>query len=275
LLNHGDSDKATSASPVARVYDRVFVAGEAGIDRHQAAGVDIPRERFAIVGRPQLDGLTVGPRPTRDDRLVVLYAPTFEGFFDDINYSSVEVMGPAMIARLLAHPSRPRIIFKPHPFTGRVRSELRVAQAEVERLLRSAGDSHLLAADQPEIDLFDWFDEADVLVSDISSVVSDFLYTSRPYVLTNPRGLSHDRFREMFPNHRGAYLVDRDLTGLDAALEAIVGDDLAATARAEARSYLLGEHEHGPQASFDRAIDELIALARRDRERIATTFTFR
>ena len=38
FLNHGDSDKSTSANPVSRVYDGVWVAGQAAIDRYKAAG---------------------------------------------------------------------------------------------------------------------------------------------------------------------------------------------------------------------------------------------
>ena len=42
-LLHGDSDKASSFNPVTAMFDRIFVAGQAAIDRYAANGVLIPR----------------------------------------------------------------------------------------------------------------------------------------------------------------------------------------------------------------------------------------
>src|SRR5699024_7932033 len=53
-LLHGESDKAASASPVLRMYDRDFVAGQAAIDRFARAGIDVQEGLFRIVGRPQV-----------------------------------------------------------------------------------------------------------------------------------------------------------------------------------------------------------------------------
>jgi hypothetical protein len=44
-LLHGDSDKASSFNPVTALYDKVFVAGQAAIDRYENNGVDIPSRR--------------------------------------------------------------------------------------------------------------------------------------------------------------------------------------------------------------------------------------
>src|SRR5699024_12219569 len=41
-LNHGESDKGPSFSPVFRSYDKDFVAGQAAIDRFAANGVAMP-----------------------------------------------------------------------------------------------------------------------------------------------------------------------------------------------------------------------------------------
>src|SRR5690625_5823159 len=56
-LLHGDSDKASSFNPVTAFYDNVFVAGQAGIDRYENNGVDIPKHKFTIVGRPQVESV--------------------------------------------------------------------------------------------------------------------------------------------------------------------------------------------------------------------------
>lgn len=64
-LHHGDSDKAPSANPVSAIFDRIFVAGQAAIERYARAGVDIPAEKFVVVGRPQVEAIEVRPEPAR------------------------------------------------------------------------------------------------------------------------------------------------------------------------------------------------------------------
>ena len=56
-LGHGDSDKPPSYNPTHAMYDKVFCAGPAAIDRYGAHGVDIPRAKFEIVGRPQVESV--------------------------------------------------------------------------------------------------------------------------------------------------------------------------------------------------------------------------
>lgn len=76
-LHHGDSDKAPSANPVSAIFDRIFVAGPAAIDRYARAGVEIPAEKFVVVGRPQVEAIEVRREPARHlTAPTVLYTPT-------------------------------------------------------------------------------------------------------------------------------------------------------------------------------------------------------
>ena len=59
--------------------------------------------------------------------------------------------------------------------------------------------------------LYECFNQADLLISDISSVVSDFLAAGKPYIVTNPEGLDEDEFREKFPTAGAAYLLGAGL----------------------------------------------------------------
>ena len=61
-LNHGDSEKPACYNPVHAIYDLLFAAGQAGIDRYARHGVHIPLEKFRIVGRPQVEVI----RPATD-----------------------------------------------------------------------------------------------------------------------------------------------------------------------------------------------------------------
>ena len=62
--------------------------------------------------------------------------------------------------------------------------------------------------------LYDCFNRADLLISDISSVVSDFIASGKPYVVTNPEGLDEGEFRAKYPTAGAAYLLGPDCAGL-------------------------------------------------------------
>ena len=60
-LNHGDSDKQANYNPRHATYSKLFVSGQQGIDRYAAHGIEVPPDRFAVVGRPQIER-DPGPR---------------------------------------------------------------------------------------------------------------------------------------------------------------------------------------------------------------------
>ena len=112
-INHGESDKQSMASNNAKSYDRVFVAGEAAVQRHATGLLEFDLDRLVRIGRPQLD-LHREPVLAPSARRTVLYAPTWEGDADYNNYSSVDTIGPEIVERVLAVPDV-RLVYKPHP----------------------------------------------------------------------------------------------------------------------------------------------------------------
>src|SRR5581483_7271221 len=169
FVGHGDSDKPDSVNAFARVYDQVWVAGPLGRRRYAEAAVGVADAAIVEIGRPQLAGLAERAREAGPpEQLTVLYAPTWEGWGDDPHHSSLPYVGPALVSRLLAEPGL-RVRYRPHPLTGRRDQRLRAAHREIERLLRDAG----VPPCPP--DLADCLAQASALVTDVSSVVSEFL----------------------------------------------------------------------------------------------------
>lgn len=249
FLNHGDSDKSTSANPVARVYDGVWVAGQAAIDRYEAAGISMPRSQYAIIGRPQVESLRVGRLPEGMPP-TILYAPTFEGYYEESNYSSLERMGPQMIRYILETHPEVRIIFKPHPASGVQRPGMIAARVEIVAMLAEAGGDHLYVGPDSSLTLYECFDQAHLLISDISSVVTDFLYTERPLVTSNPRRLDRETFLRTFPTQGASYIVERDLSNLPAIISDVLAGDSLHEQRLEMKKYVLGDLPQGPTAAF-------------------------
>jgi len=349
FIGHGDSDKAASINPYTKVYDQVWVAGQAGRDRYLRAQVGVRDEDIVEVGRPQLTGIRTAGEGPAGRMFTVLYAPTWEGWTDD--RPAFKVMGLKIVQALLDYSPQIRVIYKPHPLTGnRDRSMLDIHEAIVALIERSndrlrraenwpaeaaageadrqnaaaelsriaarmtelarggggvgasgraswlrpgqddatlARDSKLAALDDAEWlrlneawhaaywrsqgwwhhqvitgslpVLYECFNQADLLISDISSVVSDFLASGKPYVVTNPEGLDEDGFREKFPTAGAAYLLGPDCAGLPGILAqaAAPGEDPLAESRRELRRYLLGPDKPDALTRFSEAIEAL------------------
>lgn len=256
FLGHGDSDKATSASPIAKVYDEIWVAGPSAVDRYRRAGIALPDSAFVVVGRPQVAELPVGP--TGHETPVVLYAPTFEGYAEATNYSSLAVFGADLVRALLEHRPELTVWFRPHPSTGVQRADIRAAREQVNVLLRAAGGPHRVLDDEPAESLQRSMAGADLLITDVSSVSSDFLQTGRPIIVTNPGRLPTDEFIRRFPAQEAAYLIG-EAAELPDALDAALGADPLAAARLELKRRVLGDLPEGPIAAFVAASRRLAA----------------
>jgi len=237
-LNHGESDKAPSYSPVFRLYDQDFVAGQAAIDRFAANGVSMPPALFRIVGRPQVEDVIVG-RST-SDLPTALYAPTWGGSYADSDYCSLPI-GHLIVQALLRRGFR--VVFRPHPYTGRYPVHAQEADRIVATLAahaRATGTPHVFGAEAMQRSLVDCFNAADLLVSDVSSVVADFLYSEKPFAVVAMHGTVSD-FARAFPIAKAAYVLNRSGRNIDHVFDSMTKGDPVAGARRKAKAYFLGD----------------------------------
>jgi hypothetical protein len=256
FIGHGDSDKGSSANPLSRVYDEIWVAGRAGRDRYRRSRVGVRDEQVREVGRPQLAAID-RDRAARPGRtFTVLYAPTWEGFYAALEYSSLKLMGRALVQRLLATEGV-RVLYKPHPTTGARDPGYARANTDVRRMIANAGGGHTVV--DGTTGLYDAFNEADLLISDISSVVSDFLYSRKPYIVSNPYDEDEEAFRRGYPSAAGAALLGPGCARLEEFLADARGADVMRGERERTARYLLGDDTDDPVADFDRALVGLVA----------------
>jgi CDP-glycerol:poly(glycerophosphate) glycerophosphotransferase len=182
-LGHGDSDKAVSASNQLKAYDRVFVAGQAGADRVLETLMWFDADRLVHVGRPGLERLPARQRPAGAP-VTVLYAPTWEGAQQSMSYGSVQSHGVPLVRSLLA--AGYRVVYRPHPRTGANRADVRTADAALRAVFAEeevAGTGSVVDTGPSAQEAFA---DADVLVTDVSSLAVEWLSTGRPLVVTVP-----------------------------------------------------------------------------------------
>ncbi|MET8179535.1 hypothetical protein [Streptomyces sp. NPDC005336] len=133
-----------------------------------------------------------------------------------------------------------------------------------------AWEHQVIAGPRPAI--FTCFNQADVLISDVSSVVSDYLTSEKPYAVANTSGLSETEFRAGFPTVRAAAILTPDAKGVAGLLEAVRNPekDTHAAARAELKVHLLGPSDPPSLVRFNQATQDLCTKADERRARMAT-----
>jgi hypothetical protein len=263
-LGHGDSDKELSVHPMHSMFDRVFVAGQAAIDRYRHAGVKIATSKFVIVGRPQTAGLRRAVQPIGTIRPpTVLYAPTWRGYNAQTTLSSLPV-GPVIVRALLHRGAV--VSFRPHPFSWlgtRERSEISAIDELLRRDREDSGRPHRTAADHRQSSVAEEIDVSDALITDVGSVLIDYFVTGKPYAVVLPPGRSPDTARSDLPSTVAAYLIDHDALRqrpadqLESVLGELLGSDPLADQRPGVARYYLGE-QPGDDRPFLDAVRALI-----------------
>jgi hypothetical protein len=268
FIGHGDSDKSASNNPFSRAYDELWVAGEAGADRYRRSGLGVHEDQYRYVGRPQVHAIRREPVLGEEVVPTVLYAPTWEGVNLDQEYSSVSAVGVRVVQQLLAADPPVRVVFKAHPFTGQRDAKYRAVLARISGLIDDAAAS--TGIDHRVVEggsINEWFNRSTALVTDVSSVVSDFLASEKPYAVFNHTDRDDESFRTEFPSTSAGTTIGRDGRGI-AEFIAIVtrqAPDPQAEARAALATYLLGPQEHRTLESFQAAIDAMIHRSETDR----------
>jgi CDP-Glycerol:Poly(glycerophosphate) glycerophosphotransferase len=252
-INHGESDKISMVSNQAKAYDRVFVAGQAAIDRYNRAVAWLDNGKLLRIGRPQLDLVDGQAGPGRAGGPTLLYAPTWEGENEANNYTSINTIGVRIVEQLLTVPGA-TVWYKPHPriVTSSTRS-IATAHKEIVRLLRDA--QHRTFLDE---DVMPLLAASDYLVADVSSVTLDFLYlrSSQPLAIADRRE-DYAGLLEEAPVAAGAHVVNSgNVSSLGADVTAQLQRDSLGERREElVRYYFDGLHPGESSQRFFAALE--------------------
>ncbi|WP_369271003.1 hypothetical protein AB5J55_14035 [Streptomyces sp. R11] len=164
-----------------------------------------------------------------------------------------------------------RMLLQSAPEPGRADAVARATAAWEEAYWASLPEweHQVVTAARPT--LYACFNEADLLISDVSSVISDFLASGKPYAVANTSGLAEDVFRKAFPTVRAGTVLTPDAAGVPELLDAVrhPEKDRLVEARAELKRHLLGPDEPSSQVRFNEAVQSLCSVAGEHRARMA------
>jgi CDP-Glycerol:Poly(glycerophosphate) glycerophosphotransferase len=161
----------------ARRFDAVAVGDRVRIADYERSGAR--PGVFWETGYPQLDPLfrrvPAPPLPIDPDRPTLLYAPTW-----NLGLTSVTMLGDRLIELVRARAPGLNVIIKPHPVIGDWRPQW---MARWARMAATHSGVHLVA--DTHVDIVPYLLASDVLLSDASSVIFEFLALDRPVIAVN------------------------------------------------------------------------------------------
>ncbi|GGY11925.1 hypothetical protein [Streptomyces djakartensis] len=168
-----------------------------------------------------------------------------------------------------------RMLLQSAPEPGRAEAVRRATAAWEEAYWASLPEGEHQVLNDVRPALYSCFNVADLLISDVSSVISDFLASEKPYAVANTSGMPEEVFRAAFPTVAAATVLTPDAAGVPGLLEMVRNpekDDLAAV-RAELKLRLLGPADPPSQERFNEAVRALCEKAREHRARAAERLT--
>ncbi len=240
--------------PASRILDFLAVGDEWTIERYQAAGL-LPASAW-MTGYPQMDPLfrrdPPAPHGLPPDQPIVLYAPTWtEGL------SSAPMLGER-IAELVRGDGPPLgLIIKPHPLMESLQPGWLAGWRAV-----ADSDPRVVLVDG-RADVTGFMLAADLLISDASSTIFEFLALDRPIVLvTNPAAMDDPSYDPDDLPWAWRDVGDEvtDVESLPAVVRQALAEPTARAARREAAAAVLfGDFRDGRNA--ERIADHIVGLA--------------
>ncbi len=249
FINHGESDKAFNQNQILCAYDKILLAGPLAKKRLTDANFKLHPEQVEFVGRPQVNLLLDAPSKSTKDIQTILYAPTWEGFYQEVNYTSVTAYGVEMIKTLLKKDDF-HIIFKPHPFTGtRNNTEVNESLKELESF-KSLPNFELVPSDNT---IYECMNRSDLMITDISSTIGDYIYTEKPMILTNAANKAVAYYHQNFYSTQALYFLEK---ACDASIliDTIIQNDSMSKKRLSIKKEILGDFSESYLERFEKII---------------------
>ncbi len=179
----------------------------------------------------------------------ILFAPTWEGFVSEADYTSVSNFGIALLESILLNKDVD-VVFKPHPFTGSRKPSAKVALKQIEAMEKEYPNLTVLGHEHKIYPQMNW---CDLMIADIGSVVNDFLATGKPAIVTSVQGVPLTELHTRFPTTNGTYAID-DPANINELVHVISLNDPMADIRNEVRKASLGDFKTSSLEQFENVV---------------------
>jgi CDP-glycerol glycerophosphotransferase (TagB/SpsB family) len=192
-----------------------------------------------------------------------LVAPTWGGSALGEELSSLS-LAPQFVQHLMAAGAT--VVFRPHPFSARTAEGAHIIR-EVHELLEQhankTGRNHVYgAAAETEITVNEAANMSDMIVTDMSGIMGDWLFSLKPFAVVN-MDLPMDQYLYRYPVSKAGVVIDaQNPASFEATLKQLIGTDTDAAyqARREMREYYLAGADNEDRAAlFNEVVKRICA----------------
>lgn len=178
-INHGESDKTSTITNQAKSYDYMYIVAQAGYDKYEKNLIKKDMSKYIKIGRPQLEHVA-DIEQFKTDKTIVLYAPTWEGTHESMNFSSLQEYGLPVVQQLVSHPNY-FVVYKPHPNTGSRDVNIKNINNAIIDMLNKQEDAEVILSG----DINSIYAHVDICIFDNSAVAIDYLKADKPMLMTD------------------------------------------------------------------------------------------
>ncbi|HIP28290.1 MAG TPA: hypothetical protein EYG82_03850 [Sulfurovum sp.] len=283
-INHGESDKTSTITNQSKGYDYVFIVGDAGYDKYNLNLIKKNMANFIQVGRPQLDHIAdiapieegkliiegtplgmakdVGKTRKKTDnttvaqkKKVILYAPTWEGTHDSMNFTSLNDYGMSLVQQLTNHPNY-YLLYKPHPNTGSRDAACKgINEAIIKLLNKHNGGETILGGDINSL-----YKHIDLAIFDNSAVAIDYLQVDKPMIMTDMFHRVKDRKSKPTITKAARMLSVVDAYSIPMIVSEEIEKDTLKVMRNKIKHYFLGNFDYEKKESTDKFVSSVLEI---------------
>ena len=272
-INHGESDKTSTVTNQSKSYDYVFIVGDAAYDKYYLNLIKKDMSKFIKVGRPQLEhvekisqfnaGYIDSPDNENLDesfkkpRKVILYAPTWEGTHDSMNFTSLNDFGMPIVQQLLAHPDY-YLVYKPHPNTGSRDSLTKKVNESIIKLLEKSDKGEAIIGG----DINSIYEHIDLAIFDNSAVAIDYLIVDKPMLMTDMFHRIQGRESKPTIVKAARMITEREMYGIPMIVADELENDTLKAKRNDIKRYFLGDFDYPKQESTTKFIETIFEICK-------------
>jgi len=299
-INHGESDKTSTITNQSKGYDYIFIVGDAAYDKYNLNLIKKNMDNFIQVGRPQLDHIeeiapfnieklkkevsseidieesksqenlsninkktnkVIASEPKDTMKKVILYAPTWEGTHDSMNFTSLNDYGMSLVQQLVNHPDY-YLVYKPHPNTGSREAATKTINNAIIKLLNSHKGGEVIL----EGDINSLYKHIDLAIFDNSAVAIDYLQVDKPMIMTDMFHRIKDRHSKPTITKAARMLSSVDAYSIPMIVKDEIDNDTLNTERNIIKEYFLGDFDYSKKESTEKFVSTILDIVEeRDR----------
>lgn len=251
-INHGESDKTSTITNQAKSYDYIYVVAQAGYDKYDRNLIKKDMSKYIKIGRPQLEHIPE-IESFKTDKTIVLYAPTWEGTHESMNFSSLQEYGLPVVQQLISNPEY-FVVYKPHPNTGSRDVNIQNINNAIIDILNKQEDAKVVLSG----DINSIYAHVDICIFDNSAVAIDYLKTNKPMVMTDMFHRIKGRVDSPIIMNSARMLKPIDAFNISNILKEELELDTVRIEREKIKQYFLGDFDYDNDESTSTFVTKVL-----------------